>query len=1265
MRGCATTFLATAALRQGGSVAQHRIFLHRFGGMMNAAQARAPIQSGSVWLQLAATRLRRPGAQRRKPLETETPSNLRDWWGGSFLPSHAAHVGPSPRPSPATMLRAEVSPTPTRRTVTISIPAHFDPATYERGVAYARAGFVTSVAFEGAGELTASVRNNAGKVYRQRITLTAAGPGLPVDHVHGICTCPVGVNCKHVAAILCALATRQSGGLATAAPQSAPAPRLPVEVTAWLRRVEGLTARPAVTPPTPAVAPRPEDYPSRIRDRLLYVLDTSQPELRIDAIKGSLAAKGGGLNRKMRRFDVLGALRGTNEPAGFFRPVDLVLIGRLARCRALVGQTNYSYDRLPEILQTPGEMGAELIAAMAATGRLMAEPGNPDSTLAWSDDCFPARLGWSMTHDGHQRPTFIAPQGEPVQLVRFGADGLWIDRVGGRIGKLSDQPTEEILRLIALAPTLAPADLSIARDLLPRSIGTLPLPTPKTAGAVERAARNRTVHMTLGAASAHPRHGRRYGSQPLTLPALRLRFSYEGHLVDFLDLEPPRFVEKGDLVTLIRDHDWEDACMDRLIAAGAIPVEELDIHAPTDGLMAYDLTFADGEVLAMRSGESRRSDALAFMARIVPDLLAEGWQIEVKPAWPYQIEASQTQLVVETHKAQGERFAGHGWFDIGFAVEISGRRHDLAPLVAAFLDQIGDELPPGEVPALADLQALLARRPVYLDLGRNRYAAVSLEPIAGVLHLFLTHHAQAGKMHPAEAMVVAQAAEALEGSTVRFADHAGILPLARSLRLLSGEHEIMPPQGLAATLRPYQAFGAAWMGSLIEAGFGGVLADDMGLGKTLQVLALLQARREQGAAKAPALLVVPTSLLHGWQEQAARFTPELRLLILHGGGRKERLEQVPMADLVITTYPLLARDHDSLVQTRWDLVILDEAQVLKNPASQAAKALRDIPTAGRLALTGTPMENSLQDLWTLFDWVVPGLLGDRKTFQVAFRTPIEKQGDRTAQARLNRRIRLFLLRRTKDAVAADLPPRTEILERIDLQKPQQALYETVRSAMDQRVRDAVAARGLAAARITILDALLKLRQVCCDPSLVKTEAARAVTDSAKRARLRELLVELVAERRRVLVFSQFVEMLDLISQDLSSEGIAFEVLTGQTRNRGEVIERFRAGTAPVFLISLKAGGVGLTLTEADTVIIYDPWWNPAVERQAMDRAHRIGQDKPVFVHRLVTVGTVEQRILALQEKKQALADALLGDGADDPAGGLLDDAVLRDLFAPL
>jgi SNF2 family DNA or RNA helicase len=309
------------------------------------------------------------------------------------------------------------------------------------------------------------------------------------------------------------------------------------------------------------------------------------------------------------------------------------------------------------------------------------------------------------------------------------------------------------------------------------------------------------------------------------------------------------------------------------------------------------------------------------------------------------------------------------------------------------------------------------------------------------------------------------------------------------------------------------------------------------------------------------------------------------------------------------------------------------------------------------------MENSLQDLWTLFDWLIPGLLGDRKAFNARFRTPIERQGDAAAQAELNARIRPFLLRRTKAEVAADLPEKIEITELVPLGDSQRGLYEAIRVTMDARVREAIARKGLAASRITILDALLKLRQACCDPALLKQNGARPVTDSAKRARLMEMLEPLIAEGRRVLVFSQFVAMLRLIEADVKARGWDYAWLTGETQNREEVVSRFQAGRVPLFLISLKAGGVGLTLTAADTVILYDPWWNPAVERQAMDRTHRIGQDRTVFVFRLIAEGAVEQAIAALQSRKQALADALFEGGAQGPLD--LTQADLAALFGPL
>ncbi len=1111
----------------------------------------------------------------------------------------------------------------------IRLNDHFDRTTLERGRDYARRGLVGSVEALPDGTLSGRVSNGQGTTYRQQIAL---GRG----RVDGVCSCPVGRNCKHVAAVLVLWAERQDRR-----------PGLTAPLAGWLERVR---ERSATTQP---LEPSPEGYPDTVKDRLLYVLAPSGPQVKIEIHKGRINAAGTAFNKGIGRYDALQALRSA-APARFIRPVDIDLLSAMAQAR--LWDAHYSYG-LPDLLRPKGQDAITLLRRLCDTGRFLHD-GAPDALLTWSDACPEPRLGWRLAADGSQRLRFEDATGQPLDLRSLEGATLWLDRAQGHIGALQGALDEDVLRLVAAGPEVASHETEALAAALPDRLAGLDLPRPRTVRQTRRVAKQRFARLTLGAETA--RVGSRHWGTSVPLPTLTLRFLYDGQEVWEGDADP-RILEGGQIVTLTRDHSWEAACATRLMEAGAVLVEDLETHWPGERMMACDFVFADGETNLSAQKMSDRQEALDFAFRIVPALRREGWEVIESPKWPYRLSGDAPSLTVATRTEAGEAFQGNDWFSLGFKAEIGGKPVDVAPLVAAFLQQIREDWQ--EVPDVGILAQLLADRPIYLDQGKQGYAALDLSPLAPLLHLFLTHHAELGALHPSDAGIATLAEQALVGSSVRFADNAGILPLARSLQTLAEADRFEPPQRLNAQLRDYQAYGAAWMGSLLLAGFGGVLADDMGLGKTVQTLALLQARREAGASGA-ALLIVPTSLLHGWQAQASQFTPDLRLVVLHGSDRAALRGAALAADLVVTTYPLLARDRDWLAANDWPLVILDEAQTLKNPASQMAKTLRDIPARGRLALTGTPLENSLQDLWTLIDWVNPGLLGDRKGFQSLFRTPIEKHGDAAAQARLNRRLRPFLLRRTKDEVAAELPPKTEILERVDLSKPQQALYETVRSAMDARVREAIGARGLAAARITVLDALLKLRQVCCDPALVKTEAARSVTDSAKRARLRDLLGELVAEGRRVLVFSQFVEMLGLIEADLAAAGISCLSLTGQTKNRAEVLDSFARGDAPVFLLSLKAGGVGLTLTEADTVILYDPWWNPAVERQAMDRTHRIGQSMPVFVHRLVAAGTVEERILDMQARKQALADALF-DEEGGAASAVLDEATLQDLFAPL
>jgi len=385
---------------------------------------------------------------------------------------------------------------------------------------------------------------------------------------------------------------------------------------------------------------------------------------------------------------------------------------------------------------------------------------------------------------------------------------------------------------------------------------------------------------------------------------------------------------------------------------------------------------------------------------------------------------------------------------------------------------------------------------------------------------------------------------------------------------------------------------------------------------------------------------------------------------LQGAERKQLFDRINDYDLVLTTYPLLSRDDETLLKHEYHYLILDEAQTIKNPASLAAQLVRRIKTNHRLCLTGTPMENHLGELWAQFDFLMPGFLGDNSNFKKHYRTPIETYGDNDQKSRLSRRLAPFMLRRTKQEVANELPPKTEIIRSVPLYAKQAALYESIRLTMEKKVRDAIAEKGLSRSHITILDALLKLRQTCCDPRTLPLKEAQKVKESAKLDLLMEILPEQLEEGRRILIFSQFTQMIALIEDELDARKIAYSKLTGQTRKRDEAIELFKSGEVAVFLISLKTGGVGLNLTEADTVIIYDPWWNPAAESQAADRAHRIGQDKPVFVYKLITENTVEEKIIAMQERKRALAESIYKDDTKEESLKFTAED-LSALFEPL
>jgi superfamily II DNA or RNA helicase len=498
------------------------------------------------------------------------------------------------------------------------------------------------------------------------------------------------------------------------------------------------------------------------------------------------------------------------------------------------------------------------------------------------------------------------------------------------------------------------------------------------------------------------------------------------------------------------------------------------------------------------------------------------------------------------------------------------------------------------------------------------------------------------RMRTSEALgaVLAGSAE-IDGETVPVVAEGPLADLARQVAsVASGPEPIEPPPGLTATLRPYQQRGLAWLAAMCSAGLGGCLADDMGLGKTIQVIALHLHRRDSKAG--PTLVVCPASLLGTWEREVRRFAPDIPVRRYHGGGR--HLQGLAVDEIVLATYGVVLRDSARLAQISWGLVVADEAQHVKNPLSRIARELRALPAPARVALTGTPVENRLSELWAILDWTTPGLLGHLESFTRRVAVPVERYRDAEATARFAALIRPFLLRRRKTdpGIAPELPRKTETDRFVPLTAEQVTLYEAiVRETMEAiATKDGLERAGL------VFKLLTALKQICNHPAQYLKQRGPLAGRSGKLAAFDELADVILASGEAMLVFTQYTQMATLLQQHLDGRGIGSLFLHGgvPVRRREEMVAEFQAGKVPVFLLSLKAGGTGLTLTRATHVMHYDRWWNPAVEDQATDRAYRIGQDRPVQVHRLITEGTLEDRIAALLEKKRGLAEAVIGSG---------------------
>ncbi len=627
---------------------------------------------------------------------------------------------------------------------------------------------------------------------------------------------------------------------------------------------------------------------------------------------------------------------------------------------------------------------------------------------------------------------------------------------------------------------------------------------------------------------------------------------------------------------------------------------DLDAEKKEARALGHFLELPDGDTEATLAGEE------AVLA--VLELLGGRPELEVE--WPLAGDALRVVGAISTSALSVRVKRAIDWFGVEGEAEIDGERVKLVDLLAA---------------------VRAGRR--FVKIGPNRFAAIQADLRARLENAADVVFESAGALG-----VVPAAGDALEALVEDGALKADAHWKRIRTRLISGAlDEAEVPVALEATLRDYQRAGFSWLARLASVELGAVLADDMGLGKTVQALALLLHRSKDG----PALVVTPTSVSDNWVKEAARFAPSLRVRLHRGPRRHEALvEEPPRAgDVLVASYDVVALDVEKLATFELATMVLDEAQWVKNPDAQRTRAVRAIPATVRLALTGTPLENRLSELWSIVSIVHPGLLGPWEHFRQRFAVPIERDGDPVRLAALSRVVRPYLLRRTKEVVAPELPPRIEVLREIEISDPERKLYDAERAAAIASLGDADESQ-----RFRVLASITRLRQLACDPELVVPGSGLV---SSKLAALMEIVDELESAGRKVLVFSQFVRLLERAALLLDARKTSYLQLDGSTpaEERNRRVERFMNGEATVFLLSLKAGGTGLNLTAADTVIHLDPWWNPATEDQASDRAHRIGQDKTVTIIRLVSKGTIEEQVLSLHEEKRALTRGVL-EGAD-------------------
>ncbi len=1059
------------------------------------------------------------------------------------------------------------------------IARNFDARDNSRGKAYQAESRVKDISVQNDGRFIEALVHGTDR-YPYRVSIEVKKIG-PRVRMEAECSCPVGYMCKHAAAALYeALAEENRQQERLRRPSAKPAAgKLSPRLTNWIAKLEETG----------------KDAKTNDDDRVVYFLSQQKqgamPHIAVMPALQHRMKDGAWSKPRPQSFRHLADLDRYNA---IFDAEDEAVVSLVF---ADTGPSSHAPSWQPP---NDPELIDLFLRRVVKTGRVFIED-NPIHPLHLGA-AIEASPDWALLSDGRQIPNLIGAR--PGLIFLLSRSPWYVDPLTGEAGPLLCGLGPEKLLLFLSGGAIEEKDAALLRQRMEKTQAA-PVPSPYRVKTAKEPGVAPVAHLSLVKSGEDEAN-------------VFLLFDYEGCAIHPASSSPHYQKKSGNEILLLRRDKAEEK---RLLALAAQ-------HA----LIARDAEDPRGLVFD-RPENASPWFWLDFQHIAAPELRQAGIAVQIDAAFKTEIVEPDNEDIDAAFTQNGE-----WWFSLDLGISVGGQRVKLLPLLVAMIRKLR---------SLEDVDKLTQAETCFVPLPDGRQIALPSARIQTILKTLVELFDDKALDKDGQIRVSMDLAAAflkLESITrKRWLGEGHLRKLVEKLGDFEGIKQVAKPKGLKADLRPYQTDGYNWLHFLGHYGLSGILADDMGLGKTVQALAYIQSLKERDALDGPCLIVMPTSLIANWQAETARFTPEMKTLTLHGKERLKRYSDASRADIVFTTYPLLPRDGETLAKVKWSIVILDEAQAIKNPAAKMTQAACALQAKQRLCLTGTPVENHLGEAWSLFTFLMPGLLGDHRSFAKHYRTPIEKGGDDERRLLLARRLKPFVLRRLKTEVAKELPPKTEMIRRVTLADDQRDLYEAVRHVMSEKVQEEIAAKGIARSQIVILDALLKLRQTCCDPRLVKLEAARKVKNSAKLEELMEMLPTLIEEGRRILLFSQFTSMLDLIKPEVEKAGIPFVELRGTTKDRATPVKRFQKGEVPLFLISLKAGGTGLNLTAADTVIHYDPWWNPSVENQATDRAHRIGQDKPVFVYKMIAEGTVEERILELQGKKAGLAAALFGD----------------------